>query len=125
MDISLQVGGGAPALLGTRNADSPVIRTTATFANYPVVSQHEHHDYQSVVDQAEQKRFENIHQTSAAALRDLYPLGDKTFTIYKDSSGQYITRYVSLRDGTVTYYPEPQWVQYHQPDPKPVVTIKT
>ena len=123
MDISLQGGGGTPTLLGTRSPDSPAIRTTAT-ADFPSVTEHYHQDYQSTIDRAEEQRYGQVYRASASASKDLYPLGDKSFTIYKDSSGQYITRYVSLVDGTVTYYPEPQLVQYHKPDPKPVVQIK-
>lgn len=45
----------------------------------------------------------------AAAQAFNYPLGDKKFTIYKDSrTGEYITRFTSLIDGSVTYYPPPQ-----------------
>ncbi len=36
-----------------------------------------------------------------------YPLGDKKFTIYKDK-GQYVTRFTSLVDGSVSYFPEPE-----------------
>jgi len=53
-------------------------------------------------------------QSRAAALRkaseqvaNLYVLGDQQFTIFKDTTGQYITRYTSLKDGKVTYIPEP------------------
>ena len=123
MDISLQ-GGYAPPLVGVRNADSPHIKTTPT-SDFSSVHQPVNHNYQAVIDRAEAQRFDGVRKASAAAARDLYPLGDKSFTIYKDKSGQYITRYVSLRDGTVTYYPEPQLVQQtHQPDLKPMVQIK-
>jgi len=123
MDISLQGGGSTPSLVGARKADSPVIRTTSTdnFPSVPLPSQ----DYQTTIERAEAQRFGSVYKASAAAARDLYPLGDKSFTIYKDSSGQYITRYVSFLDGTVSYYPEPQLVQQtRQPDLKPIVQIK-
>ena len=123
MDISLQGGGSAPSLVGARNADGPVIITTSTteFPNVPLPPQ----DYQTAIERAEAQRFDGVYKASAAAAKDLYPLGDKSFTIYKDSSGQYITRYVSLRDGAVSYYPEPQLVQQtRQPDLKPIVQIK-
>ena len=48
-----------------------------------------------------------IVQQAAAASTFNYPLGDKEFTIFKDATGQLITRYVSLRDGSVTYAPAP------------------
>ena len=43
----------------------------------------------------------------SSTLRNFYALGDTQFTIFKDSTGQFITRYFSLRDGSVTYVPHP------------------
>ncbi len=43
---------------------------------------------------------------AAHVFKDYYPVRDVTFTIFKDSSGQYITRFTNLRDGKVTYIPE-------------------
>jgi hypothetical protein len=43
-----------------------------------------------------------------------YPLGNKEFSIFKDVTGQYITRYVSLQDGSVTYVPAPTLVKQTQ-----------
>ncbi len=51
-------------------------------------------------------------QRREAALRDIankYVLGDTRLSMfYKDLSGQYVTRFVNLRDGKVTYIPEPR-----------------
>ena len=55
---------------------------------------------------AEQKRYEAVQQM-ARSVANVYVVSDKTFSIFKDSSGQYITRFTSLRDGRVTYIPEP------------------
>ena len=44
---------------------------------------------------------------SAQQLANVYVVSDLRFTIFKDSTGQYITRFTSLRDGKVTYIPEP------------------
>lgn len=56
---------------------------------------------------AEQRRYEAIKKASQDA-PNVYPLGDRTFTIFKDSSGQYVTRYYSQRTGQVSYVPEPE-----------------
>lgn len=40
-----------------------------------------------------------------------YAVSDKTFSLFKDASGQVITRYVSLLDGSITYTPEPTYVR--------------
>ena len=59
------------------------------------------------VQAAEQKRLETV-QKAAQAVANIYVLGDQSITIFKDATGQYITRYTSLRgDGKVTYIPEP------------------
>lgn len=53
----------------------------------------------------------------AAAVRELisfaqtYAVSDQKFALYKDASGQMITRYVSLRDGSVTYMPAPSYTK--------------
>ena len=39
-------------------------------------------------------------------LTNAYAVSDKRFTIYKDATGQYITRFTNLRDGKVTYVPD-------------------
>ena len=40
-----------------------------------------------------------------------YAVSDQKFALYKDASGQMITRYVSLRDGSVTYLPAPSYTR--------------
>lgn len=56
---------------------------------------------------SDERRMESIKRAIAQA-KDTYPVSDSTFTIFKDASGQFITRFTSLRDGTVSYYPEPE-----------------
>jgi len=55
---------------------------------------------------AEQQRLQAVHR-AAQAVSDIFVVSDRTFTIFKDTSGQYVTRFTSLRDGKVTYIPEP------------------
>lgn len=55
---------------------------------------------------AEQKRAEAV-QRAAQDIANVFVVSDKRFTIFKDTTGQYITRFTSLRDGRVTYIPEP------------------
>lgn len=59
----------------------------------------------------EQKRYDAVQTASQNLFKNSYAVSDTTFTIYKDGSGQYITRYINLRDGRVTYIPEPQLLQ--------------
>ncbi len=55
---------------------------------------------------AEQQRVQAVRR-AAAAVSDIFVVSDRTFTIFKDVTGQYVTRFTSLRDGKVTYIPEP------------------
>lgn len=66
------------------------------------------------IPKAEQRRFEQVKKASQSFFKDVYAVSDQTFTIFKDSTGQYITRFTSLRDGRVTYIPEPQLLQQMQ-----------
>lgn len=56
---------------------------------------------------AEQRRYDTVKRL-AEDIANVFVIGDQRFTIFKDSTGQYITRFTSLRDGRVTYIPEPQ-----------------
>lgn len=56
---------------------------------------------------AERARYEAVRQ-AARDIANIYVVSDRTFTIFKDVTGQYITRYYNLRDGRVTYIPEPE-----------------
>jgi hypothetical protein len=59
------------------------------------------------------KRLGDIQQTiKRSGFTDTFAVSDKTFTIFKDSSGQYITRFTSLVDGSVTYLPEPEILKF-------------
>jgi hypothetical protein len=72
---------------------------------------------------AEQRRYEAV-QKVAQDIANVYIVSDMRFTIFKDSTGQYITRFTSLRDGKVTYIPEPQLLRMsHSGASAPTVTI--
>lgn len=57
-------------------------------------------------ESADQQRLQMVQRLSQK-ISDIFVVSDRTFTIFKDPSGQYITRFISLRDGKVTYIPEP------------------
>lgn len=59
---------------------------------------------------AEHKRYEAVRK-AAGGVANVYVVSDRRFTIFKDSTGQYITRFTSLRDGKVTYIPEPDLIK--------------
>ncbi len=64
------------------------------------------------VQAADQQRRATI-ERMAQDLANVFIVSDKSFTIFKDATGQYITRYTSLRDGRVTYIPEPELFKLH------------
>jgi hypothetical protein len=45
---------------------------------------------------------------AATVVRDYFAVSDTRFTIFKNGSGEFITKFTSLRDGSITYFPEPE-----------------
>jgi hypothetical protein len=60
---------------------------------------------------AEQQRLDTVVK-AAHSFRNAYAVSDLKFTIFKDASGQFITRFTSLKDGSVKYVPEPDILQF-------------
>lgn len=50
-------------------------------------------------------------QQALISFDNTYAVSDTKFAIFKDAAGKFITRYVSLRDGSVTYTPAPSYVK--------------
>ncbi len=57
---------------------------------------------------------------AALSFKNFYAVSDQEFSIFKDVTGKYITRYVSLRDGSITYLPEPTLVKQAQAAGTPI-----
>src|SRR5262249_4884603 len=72
---------------------------------------------------AEQKRYEAVQQ-AAQHIANVYVVSDKSFTIFKDATGQYITRYRNLQSGKVTYIPEPQLLKMGGSSAPPVLDVR-
>ncbi len=46
--------------------------------------------------------------------RTFYPISDTRFTIYKDGlTGEFITRFTNMKDGSVTHIPEPEIAAFY------------
>ncbi len=60
---------------------------------------------------SDERRMQSIKRAIEQA-KDTYPVSDSTFTIFKDASGQFVTRFTSLRDGSVSYFPEPELLKH-------------
>lgn len=110
MTINLQAGGFSPQILpGARSTDIQVaqkqIESSPEFLPAPGANNGE------AVFTPEQARYGQVKQAAQQIAGELFPVSDRSFTIYKDTSGQYITRYVSLLDGKVTYIPEQRLLQ--------------
>lgn len=109
--MTVNFPGGAPIAsvpLGGRKAEVPAVKISSDQALPELKTQ--------VVDTveisaAEQKRFEAVKRAAESVFNNFYAVSDTKFSIYKDASGQYITRFTSLRDGSVTYIPEPDLLQ--------------
>jgi len=55
---------------------------------------------------AQDARLAEVQKAAQVIQANYYVVSDVTFTIFKDSVGDYVTRYTSLKDGKVTYYPQ-------------------
>jgi hypothetical protein len=126
MEINSQGGYKLPtALPSARSADKPVVTKTIDHSTGSVPAPKAPDLMASAADAVEQKRLEHLMQAAQHLFKDVYAVSDTTFTIYKDATGQYITRFHSLEDGTVTYIPEPQLLQYtRQGSPESFVAIE-
>ncbi len=71
----------------------PVPQAAVTDSVTPQAQKPDGDDYQAALEQI------------ASSFRNDYAVSDKQFSIFKDATGKYITRYVSLRDGSITYVP--------------------
>jgi hypothetical protein len=130
MTINLQTGGyvAPQPLPGARSADIQVgqkqvqqdtgIPAQGSGPNAAAgVDSSEEKRYQQVVnaaagvDSSEEKRYQQVVNAAKNFFKDTYVVSDTSFAIFKDASGQYITRYTSLRDGRVTYIPEQRLLQ--------------
>lgn len=113
--VAIQTPAPAPRISGAGSASSADIVIGGNAAEIPVINP------QSV----EEKRFEAVQRLSQN-IANSYVVSDKTFSIFKDSTGQYITRFTSLRDGKVTYIPEPSLFKLGggaDAEPQPVLNI--
>lgn len=67
------------------------------------------------LSEPEKARFDTVMQSvKTQAFKNFYAVNDTTFSIYKDSSGQFITRFTDLRTGKITYIPEPDVLDFMQ-----------
>lgn len=107
MEINLQGGVRPQTLPVAKKADLPVI-TTAQSESGSLPQP----DIIGGGNDLEAQRYERLAKAAEGFFKDVFAVSDARFTIFKDSSGQYITRYTSLRDGRVTYIPEPNMLQY-------------
>jgi hypothetical protein len=92
-----------------QQAESPPIKKSSAVDGQVQIPAVEHAD----MKRADSKRLDDIERTvKRNSFKDVYAVRDNSFTIFKDSSGQYITRFTSLRDGSVKYVPEPEILKY-------------
>ena len=101
---------GSPASVPTFPVKSP---TPAPTTDTPIPAQPVVQHQQDSAPPAAQAdtAYQAALRQAAISFKNVYAVSDTNFTIFKDTTGKYITRYVSLRDGSVTYIPEPTLVK--------------
>jgi len=105
------INNGAKPQLPTagKRADVPAAKAPTEAPAVEVVKKQV--EVTSDADQAESRREQALRQAAQSVARNFFAVSDSKFSIYKDGSGQYITRITSLRDGRVVYIPEPELLQ--------------
>ncbi len=58
-----------------------------------------------IPETADKAAYESVRK-AAEAVKTMFAVSDVRFTIFKDLAGDYVTRFTSLRDGTVKYFPQ-------------------
>lgn len=91
-----------PTLPAQPAQSTPAIALPNSSAGLPVPQEQVSYNAQA----AEQSRADAVVK-AAQQIANIFVIGDQTFSIFKDATGQYITRFTNLRDGKVTYIPEP------------------
>ena len=64
--------------------------------------------------QTDEARYAEVQQAAAQVISNPYPVSDHRFTIFRDLGGDYVTRFTSLVDGSVKYYPEKTLFEFAQ-----------
>jgi hypothetical protein len=90
-----------------RPTDFPVVKKSDTSKEPVEIPKVDNVD----IREADMRRMQAIKDALRKAVKESYAVSDRSFTIYKDTSGQFITRFTNLRDGSVTYVPEPEIMQ--------------
>lgn len=62
----------------------------------------------------EEQRYVEVKVAAQTVASNPYPISDKRFTIFKDIAGDYVTRFTSLVDGSVQYFPEKTLFEFAQ-----------
>lgn len=74
--------------------------------------------------QLEEQRVQALKQAVTAVLpKFFYPVSDVRFTIFKDLSGQLVTKFTSLVTGETSQIPEPELLQFHGGSAPRVTTV--
>ncbi len=61
---------------------------------------------------SDEQRMAAIREALARSVQETFAVSDQSFSLFKDASGQIITRFTSLRDGSVRYVPEPDIMKH-------------
>ena len=82
-------------------ADTPLPKPAASAPAVPAPAP----KVDTVSKDLERARIERV-QAALESIRNTYAVSDSRFTLFKDSTGDIVTKVTSLRDGSVSYFPE-------------------
>ena len=85
-------------------ASVPVLSTHSQAPSLPTIGAKVSSQVSIDADAVENRRWEAMKNAAKNAPQ---PLGNQTFVMFKDSSGEIITRFRDINSGKLTYIPEP------------------
>ena len=94
MNISLPTGGNL--YFGATSQPKPAIPAPAPVEQKPQVAP----------TNADDARLEEVTKAAQVVQSNYFIVSDVRFTIFKDIAGDYVTRFTSLKDGSVKYFPQ-------------------
>jgi hypothetical protein len=104
VDIS-KIGGGVPTVRASVPVKQEVALPSLKKAAAPVQIDVPV-EVQTQAVERPKVTFAEVQQASQIVASNPYPVSDQRFTIFKDIAGDYVTRFTSLVDGSVEYYPQ-------------------
>ena len=104
VDVGSNIGASIPVV----RAPAPVRQEVAlpSLAKAPAAPIDVPVEVQNQAFERPKVTFADVQAASQIVASNPYPISDQRFTIFRDIAGDYVTRFTSLVDGSVEYFPQ-------------------